>query len=71
MARGLGSRRLRGALRAVTGFFRYGLARFDRGRLRVGDRAPDAVVFDLNGEPLNLLSRLRGGPLVLVFGSFT
>ena len=51
---------------------RYALPHMHRGNLRVGDSAPDAKLFALNGtETFHLRQRTGGKPLVLVFGSFT
>jgi hypothetical protein len=52
-----------------------GMIRYDRreeGALRVGDRAPDIEVLELDGKTRARLSQHLGGrPVVLVFGSFT
>jgi hypothetical protein len=51
---------------------RYALPHMHRGNLRVGDSAPDAKLFALNGEEtFHVRQRTGGKPLVLVFGSFT
>ena len=51
---------------------RYALPHMHRGNLKVGDSAPDAKLFALNGtETFHLRQRTGGKPLVLVFGSFT
>jgi len=51
---------------------RYALPHMHRGNLKVGDSAPDAKLFALNGsETFHVRQRTRGKPLVLVFGSFT
>jgi len=51
---------------------RYALPHMHRGNLKVGDSAPDAKLFALNGsETFHLRQRTDGKPLVLVFGSFT
>lgn len=51
---------------------RYALPHMHRGNLRVGDSAPDAKLFALNGkETFHVRQRTGGKPLVLVFGSFT
>jgi hypothetical protein len=51
---------------------RYALPHMHRGNLRVGDSAPDAKLFALNGqETLHVRQRTGSKPLVLVFGSFT
>ena len=52
-----------------------GMLRYDQrqeGTLRVGDRAPDVGVLDLDGKtPIRLSERFGEKPTVLVFGSFT
>jgi hypothetical protein len=51
---------------------RYALPHMHRGNLKVGDSAPDAKLFALNGtETFHVRQRTGGKPLVLVFGSFT
>jgi hypothetical protein len=46
-------------------------ARQREGSLRVGDRAPDFAVKDVDGQTTTKLSALRGKPTVLIFGSCT
>jgi hypothetical protein len=53
-----------------------GMIRYDQreeGTLKVGDRAPDVTLLELDGTtPVRLSERLAAGkPTVLVFGSFT
>ena len=51
---------------------RYALPHMHRGNLKVGDTAPDARVFALNGaETFHIRERTGAKPLVVVFGSFT
>jgi hypothetical protein len=51
---------------------RYALPHMHRGNLKVGDAAPDARVFALNGgETFHIRERTGAKPLVIVFGSFT
>ena len=51
---------------------RYALPHMHRGNLKVGDAAPDAKLFALNGsDTFHVRDRTAGKPLVLVFGSFT
>lgn len=51
---------------------RYALPYMHRGNLKVGDAAPDAKLFALNGtETFHVRQRTAGKPLVLIFGSFT
>lgn len=56
--------------RNVVGILRYDIRR--EGDFRVGDRAPDVEVLDLEGAHVHLRDRLGGDrPVVIVFGSFT
>ena len=49
----------------------YGMVRY-RGKLKVGDDAPDARVVALDGvDHFHIRERTGAKPLVLVFGSFT
>jgi hypothetical protein len=51
---------------------RYALPHMHRGNLKVGDFAPDAKLFALNGsDTFHVRERAAGRPLVMVFGSFT
>jgi len=51
---------------------RYALPHMRRGNLQVGDSAPDAKLFAINGsDTFHIRERSGGKPLVLVFGSFT
>jgi hypothetical protein len=51
---------------------RYALPYMHRGNLKVGDFAPDAKLFALNGsDTFHVRERAAGRPLVMVFGSFT
>jgi hypothetical protein len=51
---------------------RYALPHMHRGRLKVGDQAPDARLVALDGTShFHLRERTGGRPLILVFGSFT
>jgi len=51
---------------------RYALPYMHRGNLKVGDSAPDARVFALNGaQTFHIRERTGAKPLVIVFGSFT
>lgn len=51
---------------------RYALPYMRSGNLKVGDVAPDAKLFALNGtDTFHVRERTAGKPLVLVFGSFT
>ena len=52
-----------------------GMIRYDQreeGKLKVGDRAPDVTLLELDGKtPVKLSEKIGGKPTVLVFGSFT
>jgi hypothetical protein len=52
-----------------------GMIRYDQreeGSLKVGDRAPDVPLLELDGKtPVRLSERIGGKPTILVFGSFT
>ena len=51
---------------------RYALPHMHRGILKVGDSAPDARLFALDGsDTFHIRERTTGKPLVLIFGSFT
>ena len=51
---------------------RYALPHMHRGNLKIGDSAPDARVFALNGaETFHIRERTGTRPLVIIFGSFT
>jgi hypothetical protein len=51
---------------------RYALPHMSRGKLKVGDQAPDAWLVALDGSTrFHIRERTAGRPLVLVFGSFT
>ena len=51
---------------------RYALPHMHRGNLKIGDTAPDARVFALNGtETFHIRERTGAEPLVIIFGSFT
>lgn len=58
--------------RNVIGMLRYDTRR--EGALKVGDAAPDVELLaatDGGSERVRLRERLKGRPLVLIFGSFT
>jgi len=51
---------------------RFALPHMHRGKLKVGDGAPDAQLVALDGATrFHVRERNHGRPLVLVFGSFT
>ena len=56
--------------RNIIGMIRYDQRR--EGDLKVGDRAPEALLVSLDGKRnVSLLGDRGGKPLVLIFGSFT
>lgn len=55
--------------RNIIGMIRYDQRR--AGDLKVGDRAPEALLVSLDGRRDTPLLAARTKPLVLVFGSFT
>jgi len=61
-----------GGPRDVYGFLRYALPQWHKGSLHIGDPAPDAEVYALDGQTTFRLSEHIGKrPLVLIFGSYT
>ena len=51
---------------------RYALPHMHRGNLKIGDSAPDARIYALNGaETFHIRERTGAKPLVIIFGSFT
>lgn len=61
-----------GGPRDVYGFLRYALPQWREGNLKVGDRAPDAQVYSLDGRTaMYLRDDIGKRPLVLIFGSYT
>jgi len=61
-----------GSPKDAYGMVRYALPHMHRGKLKVGDDAPDARLVALDGRAhFHIRERIGGKPLVLVFGSFT
>ena len=61
-----------GSPKDAYGMVRYAFPHMHRGKLKVGDDAPDARLVALNGsDRFHIRERTGGKPLVLVFGSFT
>jgi hypothetical protein len=59
-----------GGPRNVIGMLRYDQRQ--EGKLKVGDRAPDVAMLDLDGKtPVQLARHFGEKPTVLIFGSFT
>ena len=51
---------------------RYALPHMHRGNLKIGDAAPDARIYALDGnDTFHIRERTGAKPLVVVFGSFT
>ena len=64
--------KMAGSPRDAVYMVRYAFPHMRRGNLKIGDRAPDAKLFALNGsDTFHVRERSSGKPLVLVFGSFT
>jgi hypothetical protein len=61
-----------GSPKDAYGMLRYALPHMHRGKLKVGDDAPDARLVALDGsDHFHIRERAGSKPLVLVFGSFT
>jgi hypothetical protein len=61
-----------GSPKDAYGMVRYALPHMHRGKLKVGDDAPDARLVALDGsDHFHIRERACGRPLVLIFGSFT
>jgi hypothetical protein len=61
-----------GSPRDLYGFLRYALPQWHRGNLHVGDAAPDAPLYALDGRStFHIRDRMGARPLVLIFGSYT
>jgi hypothetical protein len=61
-----------GSPKDAYGMVRYALPHMHRGKLKLGDDAPDARLVALNGsDRFHIRERTGSKPLVLVFGSFT
>ena len=60
-----------GSPKDAYGMVRYALPHMHRGKLKVGDDAPDARLVALNGSGHFHIRERTGAKPVLVFGSFT
>ncbi|HKI12520.1 MAG TPA: hypothetical protein VKA02_10425 [Candidatus Acidoferrum sp.] len=61
-----------GGPKDAIGMLRFALPYMHRGKLQVGDSAPDVPLVALDGATrFHIRERSNGRPLVLVFGSFT
>lgn len=61
-----------GSPKDAYGMVRYALPHMHRGKLKVGDAAPDAALLTLNGsDRFQIHDRIGARPLMIVFGSYT
>jgi hypothetical protein len=61
-----------GSPKDVYGMVRYAFPHMHRGKLRVGEDAPDVRLLALNGSShFHLRERTGSRPLVVIFGSYT
>ena len=61
-----------GGPKDIYGFLRYALPEMREGNLRVGDKAPDARLYSLDGQhTFYLHDEIGKRPVVLIFGSYT
>ena len=61
-----------GSPKDVYGMVRYALPHMHRGKLRVGEDAPDVRLLALDGSShFHLRERTGTRPLVVIFGSYT
>jgi hypothetical protein len=61
-----------GGPRDLYGFLRYALPQWNSGTLHVGEAAPDAPLYSLDGHSsFRIRDRIGARPLVLIFGSYT
>ena len=61
-----------GSPKDVYGMVRYALPHMHRGKLRVGEDAPDVRLLALDGSNhFHLRERTGSRPLVVIFGSYT
>jgi hypothetical protein len=64
--------KMAGSPKDAYGMLRYALPHMHRGKLRVGDDAPDARLVALDGsDHFHIRERTGGRPLVIIFGSYT
>jgi len=68
----LGLCKMAGSPRDVYGMVRYAFPHMHRGKLHLGDDAPDASLLALDGTiHFHLRERTGARPLVVIFGSYT
>jgi hypothetical protein len=61
-----------GGPKDLYGFLRYALPQWHSGNLRVGDPAPDATLYSLDGNStFRIHDHVGQRPLVLILGSYT
>lgn len=61
-----------GGPKDLYGFLRFALPQWHNGSLRVGEQAPDAELYSLDGHStFRIRDRIGSRPLVLIFGSYT
>lgn len=54
------------------GFLRYARPQWHQGNVSVGEQAPDAPLYSLDGHStFRIRDRIGARPLVLIFGSYT
>ena len=64
--------KMAGSPKDAYGMLRYALPHMHRGTLKVGDDAPDARLFALDGaNHFHIRERTGARPLVVIFGSYT
>jgi hypothetical protein len=68
----IGLSRMTGSPKDAIAMLRYALPHMHRGKLKVGDNAPDARVLATDGSTyFHIRERLGKRPLMIVFGSYT
>jgi hypothetical protein len=61
-----------GSPKGAYGMLRYALPHMHRGKLKVGDDAPDARILAVDGTThFHIRERIGKRPLMIVFGSYT
>lgn len=61
-----------GGPKDLYGFLRYARPQWHQGNVHVGDAAPDAPLYSLDGHStFQIRDRIGARPLVLIFGSYT